>query len=148
MGNTSKLKTPKRRDAAYYRQRQKNHVLALLVDFFSDEAQKNGITKRDWAEAMERDPSQVTRWLTVPCNLELDTISDMLLPLGAEMEHRIVRFTDRPKPNLSHPLMSTLSTDSHLQQKSPTTTTESSTIVGAKAQSKIKIEAKVVVAGV
>jgi hypothetical protein len=59
------------------------------------------------AELLAKDPSQITRWLSAPSNFELDTLSDILLALGAEMDHRIVRFGDRIKPNYAHPLIRT-----------------------------------------
>jgi Helix-turn-helix len=105
MANTSKLNPMKRRDVAYYRQRQKNHVFTALVEFFAEEAQRRGVTKKQLAETLSKDPSQITRWLSAPSNFELDTVSDLLLALGAEMDHKIVRFSDRQKPNYAHPLM-------------------------------------------
>ncbi|MDP1547854.1 MAG: helix-turn-helix transcriptional regulator [Anaerolineales bacterium] len=105
MENTLKLSPVKRRDRAYYRQRQKNRVFTELVQFVADEAERRGITKRELAEVVERDPAQITRWLSAPSNFELDTLSDILLALGAEMDHRIVRFSDRAKPNDVHPLV-------------------------------------------
>jgi hypothetical protein len=103
MENTSKPNSIKKRDVAYYRQRQKNRVFTELVKFFAEEAERRQITKKDLATALARDPAQITRWLSAPSNFELDTLSDILLALGAEMDHRIVRFDDRPKPNYAHP---------------------------------------------
>lgn len=54
---------------------------------------------------MDRDPAQITRWLSAPSNLQLDTISDLLLAMGAEMDHSIVRFAERSKPNFVHPML-------------------------------------------
>ena len=95
----------KRRDVSYYRQRQKNRVFTELVQFFAQEAERRGITKKDLAAALGKDPAQITRWLSAPANFELDTLSDLLLALDAEMDHKIVRFEDRPKPNYAHPLI-------------------------------------------
>lgn len=148
MGNSSSLKKATRRDAAYYRQRQKNHVFSALVGFFQDEAQRRDITKKDWAEAMGKDPAQCTRWLTSPSNLELDTISDMLLPFEAEMEHRIVRFSEKPRRNSAHHLMRSTDAGAIVKSKSPTTTSESRSVSGTKAQPSIKVEVKLVVSGV
>jgi hypothetical protein len=97
--NTSKLDPVKRRDVAYYRKRQKNRVFTLLVEFFAQEAARRGITKKQLAYALSKDPSQISVWLSAPSNFELDTLSDILLAMGAEMDHRIVRFADRAKPN-------------------------------------------------
>lgn len=95
----------KRRDVAYYRQRQKNRVFTSLVEFFAQEAERRGVTKKQLAETLSKDPAQITRWLSAPSNFELDTLSDLLLALDAEMDHRIVRFCDRAKPNYAHPLI-------------------------------------------
>lgn len=105
MENTSKTNPMSRRDVGYYRQRQKNRVFTELVQFFAEEAERRGVTKKDLATALSKDPSQITRWLSAPSNFELDTVSDILLALGAEMDHKIVRFEDRLKQNYMHPLV-------------------------------------------
>lgn len=108
MANTSKRKPASRRDTAYFRQRQKNRIFTELVSFFAEEAERSGMTKKELAILLEKDPAQITRWLSAPSNFELDTLSDLLLALGAEMDHRIVRFADRAKPNFTHPLIAGL----------------------------------------
>lgn len=95
MENTLRLSPLKKRERAYYRQRQKNRVFTELVRFFAEEAERRGLTKKELAAALEKDPAQITRWLSAPSNFELDTLSDILLALGAEMEHRIVAIEDR-----------------------------------------------------
>src|SRR3979409_931840 len=99
MENTSKLNPIKRPDVSYFRQRQKNRVFTSLVELFAQEAASRGVTKKQLAETLSKDPSQITRWLSAPSNFELDTLSDLLLALGAEMDHKIVSFSDRKKPN-------------------------------------------------
>jgi hypothetical protein len=101
MANTSKTSPLSRRDVAYYRQRQRNRVFTALAKFFAEEAAAGKITKKELADKLAKDPSQVTRLLSAPSNLELDTISDYLLAMGAEMDQRIVRFADRTTPNYS-----------------------------------------------
>jgi DNA-binding phage protein len=92
MADISK-KELKRRDRAYYRRRQQNRVFAALAELFAEEAEKGAISKKELAEILGKDPAQITRWLSAPSNLELDTISDILLAMGAEMDHRVVRFS-------------------------------------------------------
>lgn len=104
MENTSKV-TLKRRDRAYYQQRQRNRVFAAIVELFAEEAEKGRITKKSLADMLGKDPSQITRWLSVPSNLELDTISDILLAMDAEMDYRVVRLAERPRANYVHPLI-------------------------------------------
>ena len=106
MESTSRLDSLTDRTIFYYRQRSKNRLFEAITAFFAEEAERRGITKRDIAECLRRDPAQITRWLTNPSNLTADTISDLLLSLGAEMDYQIVRFEDRPQPNERHSLMS------------------------------------------
>jgi hypothetical protein len=110
MDNISKLEGVTDRDLFYYRQRSKNRLFEALTAFFAEEAERRGITKRDIAESLRRDPAQITRWLNTPSNLTQDTISDLLLSLGAEMDYSIVKFRDRPQPNEMHPLIARLLT--------------------------------------
>lgn len=80
-------------------------MFTAIAEFFAEEAEKGAITKKTIAEMLGKDPAQVTRWLAAPSNFELDTISDLLLAMGAEMDYRIVRFSERPAPNYIHPLL-------------------------------------------
>jgi transcriptional regulator with XRE-family HTH domain len=93
------------RDIYYYQQRNKNRVFEKLVAFFAAEAERLGITKKEIAQRLHRDPAQITRWLSAPNNLTLDSISDLLLALEAEMDYDVTRFSERATPNYSHPLM-------------------------------------------
>jgi transcriptional regulator with XRE-family HTH domain len=102
MESTSRLDSLTDRTIFYYRQRSKNRLFEAITAFFAEEAERRGITKRDIAECLRRDPAQITRWLTNPSNLTSDTISDLLLSLGAEMDYQIVRFEDRPQSNEMH----------------------------------------------
>jgi transcriptional regulator with XRE-family HTH domain len=120
MGSTSNLEEVTDRDLFYYRQRSKNRLFEALTSFFAEEAEGRGITKRDIAESLHRDPAQITRWLTAPSNLTLDTISDLLLSLGAEMDYSIERFKDRPTPNEMHDLIARVTTPRVTIQQSQT----------------------------
>lgn len=93
------------RDRAYYRRRQQNRIFAAIAALFAEEAARGNITKKELAEILEKDPAQITRWMSEPRNYEIDTISDILLAMGAEMDHPVVRFVDRPKANFAHPAL-------------------------------------------
>jgi hypothetical protein len=112
MENISKPATVSDRDIFYYRQRSKNRLFEALTSFFADEAKRRGISKKDIAECLKKDPALITRWLTAPSNLTLDTISDLLLSLGAEMDYVVAKFADRPRPNEMHPLIARLTATS------------------------------------
>jgi hypothetical protein len=119
MENTSKLSPVSDRDIFYYRQRSKNRLFEALTAFFAEEAERRGISKRDVAECLRRDPASITRWLTAPSNLTLDTISDLLLSLGAEMDYAVAKFEDRPRPNEMHPLIAQITAAPALEYKQP-----------------------------
>jgi len=94
------------REVEYYRRRFQNRVFTKVVDFVTTEAQRDHITKKEMAERLGKDPAQLSRLLSQPSNLTLDTISDILLALDAEAEPpEIVRFADRRAPNFVHPLI-------------------------------------------
>lgn len=104
-GTSKERKAIPRRDRAYYRRRTQNRIHAALASFFAEEAAAGRITKKQLAELIEKNPAQITRWLSEPSNYEVDTISDILLAMGAEMDPRVVRFSDRGKANYVHPLL-------------------------------------------
>ena len=112
MADTSKTSPLSERDLHYYRQRAKNRIFESLTTFFAQEAERTGVTKRDIAEYLNRDPAQITRWLSSPSNLTIDTISDLLLSLDAEMDHTISKFSERVQPNQMHPLIARLTAPS------------------------------------
>jgi transcriptional regulator with XRE-family HTH domain len=94
------------RDIAYYRQRYRNRVFSKLVAFIAEQAQKQQLTQKDIAERIRKDPGHISRLLSNPSNLTLDTISDLLLAFDAEAEPpEIVLFKDRRQANYIHPLM-------------------------------------------
>ena len=119
MENTSKLPAISDRDIFYYRQRSKNRLFEALTAFFAEEAERRGITKRDIAECLRRDPALITRWFSSPSNLTSDTISDLLLSLGAEMDYTVARFADRPQPNEMHPLIARILAHTTIEHKKP-----------------------------
>ena len=92
------------RDISYYRQRYKNRVFSKIVSFVAEQAQREQMTKKDIAEKLNKDPALISRWLSQPSNLTLDTISDLLLALDAEAEPpEIMLFKDKPAPNYMNP---------------------------------------------
>lgn len=63
---------------------------AVLATFIELEKRKE-ISKSELARRLNKDPSQITRWLSGPGNWELETVSDMLAGMGCEPEVRVVR---------------------------------------------------------
>lgn len=150
MENTSnKLISKKKRDVAYYRQRQKNRVFGDLVSFLAKEMEERGITKKDLAAALAKDPAQITRLFSGPSNFELDTLSDILLAFDAEMDHSIVRFKDRPIINYAHPAIAPYAGDNSSGKpqttgaSATTTTTTRPLVVNRVGQGSVDAHVKV-----
>lgn len=116
MENFSNEWGKKPREMYYFRQRFKNRVFANLQSFFASECDRNGITKKDIALRLRKDPSQITRWLSSPSNLTIDTLSDLLFAMEAEANPpEIVSLRDRRQSNYMNPLMSKILNDGRVQ---------------------------------
>jgi transcriptional regulator with XRE-family HTH domain len=69
-----------------YRRRLQNRVQRLLRKVFRDEQQRTGLTQKELAERVDKDKSKVNQWLSIASNLTLETISDLLLGLGVDLD--------------------------------------------------------------
>jgi len=78
----------------YFRQRLKNKIFQSILAYFADVAKEGKLTKKDMANLLGKDPAQITRWFSGPNNWTLDTISDLLLAMDAELKHDIVSLHD------------------------------------------------------
>lgn len=81
-----------RREIAYYQQRLRNRAFEAVLAYFEQRAVQEGLTKKELARRLGKDPSQITRWFSGPGNWTLDTVSDLLLAMGAEPELAISTF--------------------------------------------------------
>ncbi|AMN46399.1 hypothetical protein ACG33_04625 [Steroidobacter denitrificans] len=98
MENISGKRALSEREIFYFRQRCKNRLFQSLVAFFAEKAEKEGLTKKDLAVSLGKDPAQITRWLSGPGNWTLDTVSDLLLAMNSELDHRIEPLELRESP--------------------------------------------------
>jgi len=90
-------------DIAYYRERQRNRVFETVWMEFVHQSETEGLTKKTIAERLGKNPSQITRWLSGPANLELDTVSDLFLAMNSEMTIGCSSLLNRPTANYMHP---------------------------------------------
>lgn len=85
----------------YVRARNKNRAHSLLLTMFRD----SGLKRSDLAAMLGKKPEQITRWLSGPGNLTLDTLSDLIFALKGEFfEVRGVDELAKPKSNCGSPL--------------------------------------------
>jgi hypothetical protein len=75
---------------AFFRERFRHELHQLVLRKFLALQDARGFTKRDLARRIGRKPEQVTRWLGAPGNLTLDTVSDLLLGMAAEIKGTVV----------------------------------------------------------
>jgi len=68
----------------YFRERFKNKLHAIVLQNFIEQERANAVSKADIARKLDKDPSQITRWLKNPGNLTIGSVSDLLLALGSE----------------------------------------------------------------
>ena len=66
---------------SYFREYSRGAVHDQLLEMFEG-WKRNGHNKAGLAKKLERRPEQITRWLSAPSNLEIDTISDIALAMG------------------------------------------------------------------
>jgi hypothetical protein len=106
---TSKTWDKRPREMFYFRQRLKNRVFNEICAFFEREAVECGMTKKILAERLKREPSQITRWLSSPGNLTLETISDLLFAMEAEpRQFQIQKLSECSKSNFVHPVVANI----------------------------------------
>lgn len=96
---------------AYFSQRFRAQVYYAIAGAFRSEVEAGRISQAVLSRRLDKDPSIVSRWFSGPKNLELDTVSEMLLALGAEPQLSVKFFRDnRTAPNDAHPLINELAT--------------------------------------
>jgi hypothetical protein len=85
-GNPISLKT-----RAFYRRRFQNLFHRLVVRAFRE----TGLNQKQLADRIDSQTSQVNRWLGIPGNWTLNTISDLLLGMGVDLDDpSFVRIAD------------------------------------------------------
>ena len=88
---------------AYFRERLRNRLYDLVVTEFLSQQKTQQLTRADVARRIGRRPEQLTRWLGAPGNWTLDTVSDLLLAMGAEPEFSVASVVNRTASNPIRP---------------------------------------------
>lgn len=65
---------------AYFQERLKGRIFSFIVgEFLRQQGESPDITQAAIARRLERRPEQISRWLSGPSNMTIDTISDLVL---------------------------------------------------------------------
>jgi transcriptional regulator with XRE-family HTH domain len=88
----------------YFQGRLRNRLYGELIKLFMQK-RNTGLTRADLARRLGKKPEQVTRWLSGPGNLKIDTLSDLLLAMGHELDIRLVPIETRASSNHTHDLV-------------------------------------------
>jgi transcriptional regulator with XRE-family HTH domain len=90
---------------SYFRARLKQRVHSLLIREFK----KSGLSQADLGRRLDKEPAQLSRLLSGPGNLTLDSVSDFLFAigggeLGLSVEHPLAaRATSANQPKVQVP---------------------------------------------
>jgi hypothetical protein len=77
---------------AYCQERFRKRVYNLIVMSFTKANERDGLTQKTLGERIDKTPAQISRALSSPQNLTLDTVCDLLLGVaGEELDLEIVQ---------------------------------------------------------
>ncbi|MGE6697555.1 helix-turn-helix domain-containing protein [Hyphomonas sp. NPDC076900] len=79
----------------YFQERLKSRLHEILVNTFQTAEQQGTITKTELARKLGKRPEQISRWLNSSSNMQLNTLSDMLLGLGYEPDISVRELSDQ-----------------------------------------------------
>ena len=94
---------------AYFSQQFRGQVYYAIAKAFYEEVGAGNISQAILGRRLNKDRATVSKWFSGPRNLTLDTVSEMLLAMGAEPRVEVCFFRDQGAgPNQAHPLLDEL----------------------------------------
>lgn len=71
---------------AYYRRNNRNRIFTAILKLYTDLYKQGKINQKKLAKRIGKNPSVINRWLSEAQNLTLDSVSDLLLAMNAEIK--------------------------------------------------------------
>jgi transcriptional regulator with XRE-family HTH domain len=68
-----------------FRRLLENLFHELISEAFEEQREKEDLTQKELAGRIEKDPALISRWLSVPSNLEIDTVADLFLGMKVRL---------------------------------------------------------------
>lgn len=119
-------------NAAIFSQRYKNSVYEEVIKAVEQAAKECGTTRSGIADNLGYSKAHISRLLSGPSNWTLDTVSNLLFAIDAEMISQVRFFADCPKENHYHemgePVIVT-KRPSTIRYHSPVTKSKTSSLV-------------------
>lgn len=110
-------------EKVYFRARTRRDVHAAVLKRFEDLQEHGKMNKIQLASRLGVHPSQVTRWLSTPGNWTIDTLSDLLLAMGARARIEPEDLASVRPGNHFHPLSTPVGNHSSLGEQDFASTT-------------------------
>ena len=106
--------------SSYFEQRFRNRIYEAVIRALEKECETQKWKRKTLAERSGKKESQISRWLSGPGNWTLDTVSNLLFAIDAELDFRVTRFKDKKKKNEYHSLNEPISLVVPLKYSKPT----------------------------
>jgi transcriptional regulator with XRE-family HTH domain len=71
---------------AFQHRRLQNRFQRFILRTFREQQKKKGLTQKELAQRIDSRPEQINRWLSIPGNLTLNTVCDLLLGMGMDLD--------------------------------------------------------------
>ncbi len=71
---------------AFQHRRMQNRFHRFILKTFREQQKKTGLTQKELAERIDSRPEQINRWLSIPGNLTINTICDLLLGMAVDLD--------------------------------------------------------------
>jgi hypothetical protein len=91
-------------EASYFEQRFRNRIYEAVIKAVEEAAAANKWKRKDLATRSGKKASQITKWFSGPGNWTLDTVSNLLYSIDAELDFKVTKFSEKQKANEFHPL--------------------------------------------
>jgi transcriptional regulator with XRE-family HTH domain len=91
-------------EASYFEQRFRNRIYEVVIKAVEEAAASNKWKRKDLAARSGKKAPQITKWLSGPGNWTLDTVSNLLYAIDAELDFKVTKFSGKRKANEFHPL--------------------------------------------